>query len=211
MLTMTTQSNHSPTVPPAAHRSKLSRKLTIAAAAVVVLLVVGWWLRGNAAQPPSPDVAPAKLAKYVMSPRLDQLPDEQRRVFMDALREDKDKLAEAYYQKKQIGTPEYETILLNIWISRALKHATDFSKVPEGAKREQFLDRIVKKGEEKRVATTRPMGSTIWDKDPYELDSVKRLVAAWPAERQSQWEDFRKALRARQVAKRVPPVSGIWY
>jgi hypothetical protein len=197
-------------MPPAASRAALRRKLAIAAGALVVLLAVGWWLRGDVAQPPKTDVAPAKLAKFVSSPKLDRLPDDQRRAFMDSLREDKDKLAEAY-EKKQLSTPEYEAMLLNIWISRAIKHATEFSKLPERGKREQFLDRIVKKGEEKRVATTRPAGSTIWEKDPYELDSVKRLVAAWPAERQAQWEDFRKALRARQVAKRVPPVSGIWY
>ena len=42
-----------------------------------------------------------------------------------------------------------------------------------------------------------------------DLVAFEKLVASWPAERQAQWEDLRKSLRARQAARRVKP--GLWY
>jgi hypothetical protein len=188
---------------------RYARLFSILAAVVVGL--GGWavWSLWLGAAPPG-NGEPAKVARFISSTKFERLNDEERREYIDALRKDKAKLWDAY-AKKQISTREYEDLLLNVWISRGLKHSDAFAKLPPGPKREKYLDQIIEYSEKKRLTTTRPADSTIWDKNPYELDSVKKLVASWPAERQAQWDDLRQSLRARQVAKRAKAVTGIWY
>jgi hypothetical protein len=160
--------------------------------------------------PPSLTADPVRLAKFASSPKFEALPDEQRRQYMDAVREGKDDWYEAY-AKHQLTSQQYENALLNAWISRSLEHSNEYALLRAGTPRQIFLDRIVRKGEKKRLATTRPAQSTLFDKDPYDLDEVKKLVAGWPPERRAQWEEFRKAVRERQAALGVKPRSGIWY
>ena len=192
-----------------ARRRRRRRALGALGALAIGIALWGVWSFWLGA-PPAASAEPAKVARFVSSTKFEEMSQDQRREYMDAIREDREKVFDAY-AKKQIDSQQYEALLLNVWISRTLKHSDAFAKLPPGPKRDKYLDRIVNYSEKNRLATTRPADARIWDKDPYELDSVKKLVASWPAERLSQWEDLRQSLRARQVARRVKAVSGIWY
>jgi hypothetical protein len=182
----------------------------MAAIAVVLLacLIAASWLWLN--RIPATDADPATLAAFISSPRFEKLPELARRDLLDALREGKDDIYEAY-AKHQISAQQYETALLNIWISRSLKHISEYSQLQPGPPRQQFLDRLVKKGEKKRQSTTRPTPSTLFDSDPYDNPVVKKMVASWPAERRALWDELRSALRQRRIERGFPPSSGIWY
>ena len=203
----------------ATRRSSSRSRRNVALSMVALLIVLGacwatWslWL-GDALAAPDIDknVDPVKVARYVASPRFERLPETQRRVYMDAAREQKDQVVAAY-SKKQISPQELEAALLNAWISRSLNHMEEFEKIPPtGGKRERYLDRIVNKEGVERKEISRLVESTVWDKDPYELNVVQNLVASWQPERRAQWEDFRSALRARRAANGASQGSGIWY
>jgi hypothetical protein len=199
-----------------ASSSRPRRKAALSLVALLIVLCACWatwslWLGDAIAAPDTKNVDPVKVARYVASPRFERLPETQRRAYMDAVREEKDKIVSAY-ARKQISSQEFEAALLNAWISRSLNHTEEFAKIPAtGGKRERYVDRIVERGETLHKEIPRPAGSSLWDKDPYELEVVQKLVGSWPAERRAQWEDFRRALRARRAAKSVSETSGIWY
>jgi hypothetical protein len=178
------------------------------AAVVLAVFICAWRLWLN--RVPPTDADPAKLAAFISSPRFERLPELARRDYLDALREGKDDIYQAY-AKHQISAQQYETALLNIWISRSLKHVDEYSQLRPGLPRQQFLDRLVTKGEKKRQSTTRPSPNTLFDSDPYDNAFVKNLVAGWPSERRALWEELRSALRQRRTERGFPPSSGIWY
>jgi hypothetical protein len=207
----TIQSDLSSPSPRRESNTRFSRRRLVIISLMIAIIVGGggvaiWLLQ----RPPAPTGEPVKVAKYIASPQFQTLADSDKRPYMDALREGKEEIAEAY-ARKQITAPEYENALLNAWIARTLKHVDEFAKLRDGKPRQQMLDRIITKGEKKRTATTRPTPSIIYSQDPYELASVKTMVAAWPAERQAQWNEFRDALRKGRQERGVPVNSGIWY
>jgi hypothetical protein len=159
---------------------------------------------------PAPKDAPVAVSKFVASGGFQKLEETDQRAYMDAMRKDKKEVAKAY-AGGQISASEYEKALLAAWIGRSMTHMEEYAKLKPGTPREQFLNRLVKKGEEKRKATTKPSPSTIYDQDPYDLDEVKKMVAGWPPERREQWDALRDALRQARQQRKLQTASGIWY
>jgi hypothetical protein len=195
------------------HGQRSRRKLIVLlVAALLICAVAGIWWFGFASSRgmPAANAEPVRVARFVASSQFQKIPEQQRLAYLDAVREGKEKIAEAY-DHKQITASEYESALLNAWISRSLKHVDEYFQHRDGKPRQEMLERVVNKGEKKRLSTTRPSPSTIYDKDPYELDVVKQLVAGWPDDRRAQWEGFRRALQKRRQELHVSVASGIWY
>jgi hypothetical protein len=193
------------TAQPAAPRRRRIMILSIVIAACVAVALTHWLKR-----PPAASAGAVKVSRFVASAQIEKIPDAEKRSYLDAVREDKKDIYQAY-AKQQITPREYENALLSAWISRTLKHVDDFSKLEPGPKRTMFLDRIVNKGEKKRRTTTRPSTSTIYDRDPYDLPEVQRVVATLAPDERVHWNEFRDALRKYRLSKRVQPSSGIWY
>ena len=200
----------SPSGPAGSERPFWRRRATLVFSSIILALVAGGLAAWSLTRPPPASGEPLKVAKFIGTQQFQSLPDVDKRPYMDALREGKEEIADAY-ARKQITAGEYETALLNAWIARTLKHVDEFSKLKDGKPRQQMLDRIVTKGEKKRISTTRPSPSIMFGRDPYELDTVKSTVASWPAERRAQWDEFKDALRKRRRERGMPVDSGIWY
>lgn len=177
-----------------AGRRKLRVWLIAGAGAATVGAVLTCALLWNHVPAPADDTT--SVAKFVRTAQFENLPEEQKRPYLDALRTSKAQLAAAHDAGK-ISDEEYETALQNAWVGRLEKQMDDYFALTDEGKRTRYLDKIINQREAPH--TTQGGGKK------GHSQMLRERMTAWPPEMRTRWNQFRRAVQERRRLRGLPP------
>ena len=162
----------------------------IAGLLVVVAAIVAWKIWPRHLPPASDTVAVAKLTN---NSSFASLPEPKRREYIRALRKNNETLVSAL-SSGRISHEEYDTAASYVWLARQLDHMEGYFQLPAGAPRERFVAELADKSR-KAGPSSAPAISDTKKRDQI----VDQWMADWAADRRAQWEEFRKASKAKKT------------
>jgi hypothetical protein len=177
----------------AATQGGSSRRLPIGIVAgvlVFIAAIVAWKIWPRHLPAASDTVAVAKLTN---SSSFASLPEPKRREYIRALRKNNEALASALSSGK-ISHEEYDTAASYVWLARQLDHMEGYFELPKGAAREKFVAELAEKSR-KAGPSSAPTISDTKKRDQI----VDQWMADWAADRRAQWEEYRKASKAKKT------------
>jgi hypothetical protein len=161
----------------------------VLAALVVVAALVAWKIWPRHLPPASDTVAVAKLTS---SSDFASLPEAKRREYIRALRKNSEALATALSSGK-LSQAEYDTAASYAWLARQLDHMENYFELPAGTAREKFVAELAEKSR-KSGPSSAPAISNSKARDKI----IDLWMADWAADRKAQWEEYRKASKAKK-------------
>ena len=156
---------------------------------VVVVAAVAWKIWPRHLPPASDTVAVAKLTT-----RSDfaTLPEAKRREYIRVLRKNSDALANALSSRK-LSQAEYDSAASYAWLERQLDHMEQYFELPAGAARAKYVAELAEKSRKSGPSSAPSISNS------KTRDKVADLwMADWAGDRKAQWEEFRKASKARK-------------
>lgn len=171
----------------------------IAAGALLVAGAMLAWALWPASHP-DPNGDPLVVARFVGTSEFFTLPEGRRMAYLQALRKNADKIDEAL-QRKQFSERSYDRAMAYVWLARQLDHMDEYHQLPPGPRRQAFLKARVDKGRKPSDPPLRPKNEEEREK------AEEQWLARWPADRQAQWEEYRKVIQEKKSATRPASAS----
>jgi len=176
-----------------AGRTKLAGVWKMIAATALIAAIAGaalFWKKSA----PSPKGDVVEIARFVSRSAFDDLSEEQKRPYMDALRFKIDKVNEAH-SAGQLDERQYKVAGQCAWMSRQLDHMDTYFGLPAGKQREAYLDKVI----DKKLAsgTGKPKAENVARDDEF----MSNWSQNWSGTRRVQFEEYRDALKARYKAR----------
>ncbi|HEV8378977.1 MAG TPA: hypothetical protein VGQ99_12795 [Tepidisphaeraceae bacterium] len=173
--------------------SETSRRLPIGillGALVIVAGVIAWKVWPRHLPPASDTLAVAKL---VNSSDFASVPEPKRRQYIQALRKKSDAMATGLTTGK-LTQAEYDVAMSYVWLARQLDHMDGYFALPSGPQREKFVNDLAEKSRKAGPASN----PAIRDEKSRQR-AIDQWMADWPGDRRAQWEEFRKASKAKKT------------
>ena len=183
--------------------------ITGSVAGVIALVAIVLVARSRGGPPPL-NAPIEQIARFVISPQLKELPFDRQCKLMEVLGDRKDKLAEAY-KEKRLTHEEAQQAVNYAWVGNRLGEMRRFYERPEGQLRDEYLTALAqtilrKRGSKSTKATTNPVvveeeQDGILPK--HEQSAEKEIPATWPADVHAQYTIFRSnvAEKVREIQK----------
>lgn len=151
---------------------------------------------------PAPKIGgePAKLGQYVSTPDFQKMPFEKREIYMKMMHAKKEQIVKAYTDG-QLSIEDYQKSLLAAHLGKQLDDMRKYFAKPLGADRTKYLDKLIAKNDAKDDALKHNAAAKeeAKEQDLLKDDAAERAeVASWPADVQSQYQQFRTALSERK-------------
>jgi hypothetical protein len=170
----------------ASGRKRLWGVVALCATVAIVAAAVFW---PRSTPKPSGDVV--KVAKFVHEPRFLEVPEADRRPYIEALRKKSHELDKALAAGR-LTKAEHEVAQSYAWFARQVDHVEEYYRLVPGPAREKYWEARMAKYRKPKEA-----GSSSSDDGP-EVDDDKRdeivgrWLAQWEPDRRRQWDEYRK-------------------
>ena len=160
-----------------------SRRTALWGAALAVVVLAGgaaaWWMMSPSRPDPKGD--PVTVAKFVATEDFEELPEEQKRDYMAALRRNPQPLEDARAMG-HLTEREYKIAKLNVWLERKLDRMDDYFDRPPGKARELYLDGLVRRKQAKaKAGGAKPAAVAEAGSSP-DATTASAAIAATPVE-----------------------------
>jgi hypothetical protein len=181
--------------------SSTRRRWWTAVAAVLALagVVTAIVLLGRSGAPPRVNAPIANIARYVDAPGFNKLPFDRQSLYMKVLDDRREELKTAF-RNKTLAEGEYRASMEYAWFGRQLPRMEKYAELHDTALRTEYVEKLARKAvADKKAAAAKP-AETAKSADAEELpkrmeSTEKTFPLTWPAEVQTQWTEYRKALK----------------
>ena len=179
----------------------------IGAAVVLGLIALLVW-RPWTPEPPRLNSPVHEIAKFSATSDFEKLPFERQYTYMELLDDKKEGIEQAYEQG-QLTDDEFRRALQMAWFGERVGRARNYFSKPPGRERTAYLDKLLDKRDKKKAEgdksedpdeDVKPLKASDIGRDDSRQDEQ---IAAWPAEVQAQWQEFKNAYDQRKEARKA--------